>query len=265
MKLLSLPPHIRGFRTQAAVSAAALFSLAACGPAPDADAADADTQAVATSEGATGQEAMNTLTPQEEADGWELLFDGDDLEGWRGFGRDDLPEGWVAEDGLLVRSSGQGDIITREVFRDFELSLEWMVREAGNSGIFYRASEEVDRIFEGAPEMQVLDDAGHIDGGNPLTSAGANYGLHPAPRGVVHPAGEWNQARIRVEGAQVTHWLNGERIVDYELGSPEWAGLVAGSKFAEWPEYGTFDEGHIGLQDHGDWVAYRNLKIRRLD
>jgi len=263
MKLLPRRTRVRGLRVGFPTSAAALLALAACSPAPAADAADADE--ADTSRDATGQEAMNTLTPVEEAEGWELLFDGDALDGWRGFGRDDLPEGWIAEDGLLVRSSGQGDIITREVFRDFELSLEWMVRKAGNSGVFYRASEEVGRIFEGAPEMQVLDDAGHVDGENPLTSAGANYGLHPAPRGVVHPAGEWNQARIRVQGNRVTHWLNGERIVEYELGSEEWAQRVAGSKFAEWPEYGTFDAGHIGLQDHGDWVAYRNLKIRRLD
>lgn len=266
---MKLPLRQRGLHATFAIPAAALLALGACAPAPEADAADAEEAARAeegdVSRDGAGQEAMNTLTSQEEADGWELLFDGDDLDGWRGFGRDDLPAGWGAEDGLLVRSSGQGDIITREVFRDFELSLEWMVHAAGNSGIFYRASEEVGRIFEGAPEMQVLDDDGHVDGGDPLTSAGANYGLHPAPRGVVNPAGEWNEVRIRVHGNQVTHWLNGERIVDYELGSPEWAELVAGSKFAEWPEYGTFDEGHIGLQDHGDWVAYRNIKIRRLD
>lgn len=255
-------PHLRRALAATAAGVLVLAGLTACSPAPEADAADAGEEAL--SGDATGQEAMNTLTPREEAEGWQLLFDGEDLDQWRGFGREDLPEGWGAEDGLLVRSGGQGDIITRETYRDFELSLEWMVREAGNSGIFIRASEAVDRIFEGAPEMQVLDDAGHVDGGDPLTSAGANYGLHPAPRGVVHPAGEWNHARIRVEGNRVTHWLNGERIVDYELGSEDWARRVAESKFTEWPEYGTFDEGHIGLQDHGDWVAYRNLKIRRL-
>jgi len=212
------------------------------------------------------QEAPNTLTDAERADGWRLLFDGETLDGWRVFGREGMSDGWAAVDGTLSRvADGAMDIITTEQFADFELSLEWKVAECGNSGVFIRASEEVDRIFEGAPEMQVLDDACHVDGQNPLTSAGANYALHPAPRGVVHPAGEWNHARIRVQGNHVTHWLNGQEIVDYELGSDAWKALVAASKFAEWPEYGTFPTGHIGLQDHGDPVWYRNIKIRELD
>ena len=155
--------------------------------------------------------------------------------------------------------------MTVEEFGDFELSLEWKVAEAGNSGIFYRAARGSDNIFMSAPEMQVLDDAGHADGGNPLTSAGANYGLHPATPGVVKPAGEWNEARILVDGNHVEHWLNGQKMVEYELGSPEWKELVANSKFDQWPEYGTAARGHIGLQDHGDPVWFRNIRIRELD
>ncbi|MBT8337878.1 MAG: DUF1080 domain-containing protein [Gemmatimonadetes bacterium] len=214
---------------------------------------------------ASSQDPPNTLTDAEVAAGWALLFDGVSMEAWRTYGQEGLHDGWQAEDGMIVRVAGGGDIITRETWADFELQLEWRVEEGGNSGVFFRASEESGRIFEGAPEMQVLDDAVHVDGQNPLTSAGANYGLHPAPRGVVRPAGEWNHARIRVEGERVQHWLNGEQIVDYRLGSPEWQALVAASKFAEWPEYGTYASGHIGLQDHGDRVYFRNLKIRRLD
>ncbi len=205
---------------------------------------------------------MNRLTDQERADGWRLLFDGESLEHWRGFGRDDLPDGWAARDGMLTRVGPGGDIITRETFDDFELVAEWRVESGGNSGILYRGDELADYIYKTAPEMQVLDDAGHTDGGSPLTSAGAVYGLYPAPRGVVQPAGEWNHARIVADGAHVEHWLNGEKVAEYEQGSEEWDRLVAESKFAQWPRFGTLREGHIGLQDHGDRVEYRNLKIR---
>ena len=243
---------------RAVLVATTVVAVPACTPGEEADAApDADA--------AEGQEAMNTLTAAERAEGWRLLFDGEHLDQWRGFHQETLPDGWVAQDGLLVRTEGGGDIITRESFRDFELSLDWMVREGGNSGVMFRVSEEVDRTFEGAPEMQILDDAVHPDGGNPLTSAGANYAMHPAPRGVVHPAGEWNTARLRVEGNHVTQWLNGQQMVDYELHSDDWNRRLAESKFTEWPEYGTFPEGHIALQDHGNWVAFRNIKILVLD
>jgi hypothetical protein len=112
--------------------------------------------------------------------------------------------------------------------------------------------------------MQVLDDAGHPDGKSPLTSAGADYALYPAPLGVVRPAGEWNDVGLIVRGNHVEHWLNGTKVVDYELGSPDWEQRVKASKFAEWPTYGRAASGHIALQDHGDWVAYRNIKIRVL-
>ena len=119
-------------------------------------------------------------------------------------------------------------------------------------------------MYHSAPEMQVLDDERHRDGRDPLTSAGSNYGLHPARRGVVRPAGQWNDARILVRGPHVEHWLNGKKVVEYELRSPEWAELVRNSKFSQWPSYGQADRGHIGLQEHGDRVWYRNVKIREL-
>jgi hypothetical protein len=204
----------------------------------------------------------NTLTEAEREAGWELLFDGETLTGWRGFRREGLPNGWAVEDGTLSRVGPGGDIINERQFEDFELRVEWKVGPAGNSGIFYLASEDARRIFESAPEMQVLDDAGHADGASPLTSAGSNYGLHPAPRGVVRPAGEWNEAGVVVRDGHVEHWLNGQLIVEYELGSEDWARRVAESKFTEWPTYGQVRRGHIGLQDHGDPVWFRNIKIR---
>jgi len=181
---------------------------------------------------------MNTLTPTELESGWRLLFDGTTLDGWRGFLRDEAPGGWQVVDGAITRVGGGGDLITDEEFADFEISLEWKLEPGGNSGIMYRVSEGARRTFESGPEMQVLDDDGHADGESPLTSAGSNYGLHPAPEGVVRPAGEWNAVRIVVRGAHVEHWLNGIKMVEYELWSPEWEQLVAASKFVEWPTYG---------------------------
>lgn len=206
----------------------------------------------------------NSLTDAEREAGWRLLFDGETLDGWRSYYSDDLPGGWRVEQGTLHRFDGGGDIITQDEFANFELSLDWRVAEGGNSGIFYLAALGSDNIFMSAPEMQVLDDAGHPDGQDPLTSAGSNHGLHPAPRGVVKPAGEWNHARIVVDSGRVEHWLNGVKMVEYVLGSVEWTVLVKNSKFNEWPEYGTARSGHIGLQDHGDPVWYRDIKLREI-
>ncbi len=207
----------------------------------------------------------NVLSPSEKADGWRLLFDGKTTTGWRNFGKSTISNSWRVIDGSLVRAdSAAGDIITVDKFRNFDLALDWKVAEKGNSGIFYRVTEEADTIWKAAPEMQVLDDARHENGTDPLTSAGANYALYPAPRGVVHPAGEWNHARILANGNHVEHWLNGVKLFEYELGSADWKARVAKAKFHEYPIFGTAPEGHIGLQDHGDHVEFRNIRIRML-
>ena len=206
----------------------------------------------------------NALSAAEQAEGWQLLFDGSSLSGWRGYHAAEAPAGWRAEDGTLHRAGSGGDIVTVGSYADFELSLDWKVAEGGNSGIFYRAALGEQQIYFSAPEMQVLDDAHHHDGGDPRTSAGAAYGLYPAPRGVVHPAGEWNHARIRLQHGRVEHWLNGRKLLEYTFGSPDWKARVAASKFAAWAAYGVAPTGHIGLQDHGDPVWYRDIKIRVL-
>ncbi len=215
-----------------------------------------------------GAQTQNTLTDAERAAGWKLLFDGKTTAGWHGYGSKDFPGGWQVVDGALTRIGLAGDIVTTEKFRDFELAIEWKVAPGGNSGIFYRGVEsstpKLTPLYHTAPEMQVLDDAKHADGKSPLTSAGSNYGLYPAPRGIVKPADEWNSARILVKGNQVEHWLNGTKVVSYELDSAEWTAKVKASKFDKWPGYGKAAEGVIGLQDHGDRVAYRNIKIRAL-
>lgn len=268
-------------RPIAAAVAALLAGAAGCGQraddAPRADSALADSPASATSSTPTAmdsaqgssqdssQGAPNTLTDAERAAGWRLLFDGTSLAGWRGYGKPAMPDsGWSVEDGAITRTASGGDIVTTERYRDFELALEWKVPPGGNSGVFYRAIEDSNAIYESAPEYQVLDDARHADGKNPLTSSGSAYGLYAPPRGVVRPAGEWNQTRIVVRGNRVEHWLNGQKVVEYELGSADWKAKVAASKFAAWKTYGTATEGYLGLQDHGDRVQFRSIKVRTL-
>lgn len=193
---------------------------------------------------------------------WRVLFDGTSTDAWRGYRMDSMPAGWQIEDGTLVRVGDTRDIITRDQFSDFELELEWKVDSAGNSGVMYRVTEEGEWSYHTGPEMQILDDAGHPDGGNRLTSAGSVYGLYAAPAGLVKPAGEWNTARVVVDSNHVEHWLNGTKGVEYELGSPDWEAKVKASKFIDWPGYGRSPRGHIALQDHGDRVAFRNIRIR---
>lgn len=207
---------------------------------------------------------QNTLSDAEKVEGWRLLFDGTTTTGWRNYGKQTISDGWVAQDGALTRTGAGGDIITTDQFKNFELSIDWKIEPGGNSGIFYRASEENDEIYWNAVEMQVLDDAKHPDGKNPLQCAGAAYDLYPAPRGHVRPGGEWNSARLVVDGNHVEHWLNGFKMVEYELGSADWNSKVAGSKFKPHSKFGKNSQGHIGLQDHGNVVAYRNIKIRAL-
>lgn len=215
--------------------------------------------------GGTVTTPMNELSAAEQKAGWRLLFDGKSTEGWRNYRKESVGPGWQVVDGMLTRSGDNaGDIITKDKYRNFDLALEWRVAEGGNSGILYRATEDNDYIWQSAPEMQILDDASHADGKSTLTSAGSNFALHPAPRGVVHKAGQWNAARIRIENNRVTHWLNGIKLLDYELNSAEWNARVAASKFKSMPNYGKAREGYIGLQDHGDKVEFRNIRIKVL-
>ncbi|WP_419950728.1 3-keto-disaccharide hydrolase [Candidatus Palauibacter sp.] len=241
----------------------AAIAASACGQAEAGSQTEEDMAADGADE---AQAAANRLTPEEAAAGFELLFDGESLDAWRGFQMEEIPAGWGARDGALAFTPGVGGgtLITRDTYTDFDLRLEWMVGEGGNSGIFFGISENTESAFQSGPEMQVLDNAGHYDGGNPLTSAGSNYGLHAPPEDVSRPADEWNEVRIVRHGNQVVHWLNGVQVVDYEIGSDEWEALVAGSKFIEWPDYGRHHEGHLGLQDHGDPVWYRNIRVRRI-
>lgn len=207
---------------------------------------------------------MNALTDAERAAGWQLLFDGRDAnQHWRGFKQDAVPAGWQVVDGTLHRAEKAGDIISREQFADFEFQVEWKVAGRGNSGIFFRVSEDCDKTFHSGPEFQILNDAEHPDIA-PDQTAGSNYALHPRTHDTTRPVGEWNHSHIIVNGPHVEHWLNGEKIVEYELWTEDWERRVAESKFATMPRYGRNTTGHLALQDHNDPVWFRNIKVKVL-
>jgi len=214
---------------------------------------------------------------QKQEEGWILLFDGKTTTEWRGYNQEAFPvKGWVVEDGTLhVLSSGKGeaggggDIITKKKYRNFELSLEWKVSEGANSGIFYLAQEKPDQpIWKSAPEMQILDNEKHPDAklgvdGNRM--AGSLYDLIPGKPKAVKPAGEWNKVKIMVYKGTVVHWVNDVNVLEYHLWTPEWKEMCANSKFKDYPDFvNTAEEGYIGLQDHGDDVWFRNIKIKEL-
>ncbi|HEV8445844.1 MAG TPA: DUF1080 domain-containing protein [Gemmatimonadaceae bacterium] len=198
---------------------------------------------------------------QAAASGFRVL----DLSAFRGYETMEVPAGWTVAGNEITKSHGTGDIMTKDQFSNFELELEWKIGKGGNSGIFYHATKEYDHIYWSGPEYQLLDDANAGDGKNPLTSAASAYGLYAPPRGVVKPADEWNTTRIIVKGAHVEHWLNGQKVVEYELWSPDWKAKVAASKFKDWPNYGLAKRGYIGIQgDHNGTLSIRNIRIREL-
>ena len=186
------------------------------------------------------------------------------LTEWRAADGGAMPDTWKINGEIISHKPGGGDIESIDTFADFELTFDWRIAPGGNSGVAYRVGDGTGAAYERGPEYQILDNAGHADGKNPLTSAGSVYGLYPPSQDATRPAGEWNSGRIVVDGAHVEHWLNGVRIVQYELGSSDWTERVAGSKFVAWPQFGKAGVGHIVLQDHGSAVDYRNMRIRLL-
>ena len=209
--------------------------------------------------------APNTLTDAEKAAGFKLLFDGKSLDAWRGYKKDKAPGGWKVADGAIVfdKKGGGGDLLTVEQFDFFELHIDWKITPKGNSGIMYHVLETEKAPYMTGPEMQVLDNKGHGDGKNPKTSAGSLYAMIAPAKDVTKSPGEWNSARliVRPDGS-CEHWLNGEKIVEYKKGGEAWDKMIAGSKFKAWATFGKATKGHIDLQDHGDRVEYRNIKIR---
>jgi len=235
----------------------------------------------------TSKSALNQLSSEEEKEGWELLFDGKTMDKFRGYCKDDLPSAWsVSEDGAIhLAGAGKqeagthngGDIISKENYGNFELSLEWKISQGGNSGIFILATEVCahdsvpgEPMWRQSPEMQVMDNINHSgvkDGTlHEAQLAGSLYDMIPANPQNTKPAGEWNQVKIVASNGTVEHWMNGEKVVEYHLWTDDWKNMVAKSKFADSPAFVNLaKEGHIGLQDHGDEVWYRNIKIRKLN
>jgi hypothetical protein len=224
---------------------------------------------IATESRQTGQSEGSVMS-----DNWITLFDGSSTDEWRLYNGAEFPsEGWQIEDDSLVFRPREdrrpvGDIITKRIFRDFDLQLEWMVERGSNSGIFYHALEQPNQaIYWSALEMQVLDDANHPDsflGVNGNRQAGTLYDLIPINPKTAKPFGEWNEARIVSRGPVVEHWLNGELVLRYERWTVAWFEMLRNSKFRDHNEFGALQQGHIGLQDHGDVVRFRNIRIREL-
>jgi hypothetical protein len=211
--------------------------------------------------------ADNVLTDLEQRAGWKPLFDGKDASvHWRGYKKDTLPDKWAAADGALVLTGkGGGDIITKDQFDSFELSIEWKISPGGNSGIMFKVLETAGAPWNTGPEAQIQD---NVKGHDPQ-KAGWMYALYPASVDTTKPAGEWNHFVLKCQKTaagtyKCEHTMNGTKYVEYEIGSDDWNQKVAKSKFSKFPDFAKAAKGHICLQDHGNEVAFRNIKVREL-
>jgi len=201
------------------------------------------------------------LAAKPDADGFIPLLDGKTLAGWRQYKKNEAPKGWSVEDGVLVRTGGGGGLMTIDQYGDFDLRLDWKISSGGNSCIIYRVRTGDRASYFSGPEYQVLDDKGKNQGSN---SSGSLYGLY-APQGKeIRPAGKWNTARIVLKGNHGEHWLNGKKVVEFEIGSDDWNQRIAKTKFSKWKQFASMKKGHICLQDHGNQVSYRNIRIKPL-
>ena len=206
-----------------------------------------------------------TVRAHAQGGGWKPLFDGTSTAAWRGYKMQEMPKGWSIVDGTLAKQGPVEDLISRDTFGDFELEFEWKIGKGGNSGVFYRGTEEYVKVYWSAPEYQLLDDANN-PGDTRLTAAGSIYALYPAADGALKPFGEWNKSRIVLKKGHLEHWLNGTKVAEADWGSADWNAKVKGSKFAKWPHFGLVARGAIAIQgDHQGPLALRNIRIRSLD
>ncbi len=224
---------------------------------------------------ASTDSTMAKLTEEEKKDGWELLFDGKTTKGWHKYGADSVGTAWKVKEGYLYLDTSNkenwqikdgGDIVTDSAYGNFHLKLEWNISKNGNSGIIFYIHEDTvyKRPWETGPEMQVLDNDGHADAKIIKHRAGDLYDLISCTKETVKPPGEWNLAEVKCVDGKLDLFLNGENVVSTTMWDDAWKKLVAGSKFKEMPAFGTYKTGKIGLQDHGDEVKFRNIRIKRL-
>lgn len=222
--------------------------------------------------------APNVLTAAERTEGWQLLFDGTSLEGWRAydFEADSIPEGWRVTEGTLHFDGTNADddfvaLITKDTFSNFELTLDWKISREGDSGVLYRVVRGPAQEFHTGPEFQLTDGRPeYLAGLDSLRRAGACYEMFAPTVDAAGEPGTWNTLRLVVDGSRVEHWLNGTKVLDYEIGSPQWKERIQFSTETGWPDwtqypkFGTTKTGHIALQDHGDEAWFRNIKVREL-
>lgn len=211
---------------------------------------------------------VKSLSDKEIEKGWELLFDGKSFEKWKSFNGGEVT-GWKIVDNEMhnsgTGSDHGGDIISKKQYENFELYLEWKVAPQSNSGVFFHVQEGLtNAIYETGPEFQLIDDKCWPEKLEDWQLSGANYAMHPPQNARVKPVDEWNETRIIVKNPRVEHWLNGKKVVEYDLWSDEWKALKTGGKWADAPHYGEAKSGHIGLQDHGGLTMFRNIKIREI-
>ncbi|MBT1705922.1 3-keto-disaccharide hydrolase [Chryseosolibacter indicus] len=247
----------------------ALFFFAACQSTKQESKPETDSSAIASPETPVAGMIPNQLTEEQVAEGWELLFNGKDTEGWR-FYKGKENDSWEVVDGTLhckpaAAATKRADLMTVNQYENFELSFDWKIAEKGNSGVMYRVTEEFNEPYLSGPEYQVIDDKGYPNEVRDTQTTGSNYDMHAAPTGKpINPVGEWNNSKIVVTGNKVQHWLNGVQLFEYELGSDDWKQRKAGSKWKDAAGYGMAQKGHIDFQDHGTEAWFRNIKIKNL-
>jgi hypothetical protein len=211
---------------------------------------------------------INTLTEKQKKEGWRLLFNGKNVDGWKSFQGKEI-SGWKVIDGVLnnsgVGSDHGGDIVTREKFQNFRLYLEWKIAPKSNSGVFYHVNEKLGKaIYESAPEYQLIDDKGWPDKLHDDQYSGADYAMYAPQNAQVKGINDWNETLIVVEGDHVQHFLNGVKVVDYHLWDADWNARKEKGKWKDFPYYGMAKKGQIGLQDHGGLAQFRNMRIQVL-